>query len=331
MMTMIHDDDECGIKKKLIYAGVGDLPDYPEGTRIKFHYKTVKLDDEKTVLDDSKKTNKPMELLLGKQFKLEVWETCIKTMRLNEVARFTVDASLLGSYPHVAKSLRDFSRGQTEEKKHCCGIAQFQTAGLGYEDLNELMKNPQPLDFIFEILQVELPGEYKKEAWAMDEREKLEAVPKLREEGNSLYKQKEYREASEKYAEALGCLEQLCLREKPGDHEWLQLDEMKIPLLLNFAQCKLILEEYYQVIEHTTAVLDKNCTTNDRVKAYFRRAKAHTALWNLKEAKEDFTEAAHLDPSLSGAIKKQLKSLEEKEKEKTAEEKAQLQGIFDKM
>ena len=35
-----------------------------------------------------------MELYLGKKFKLEVWETCIKSMRLNEVASFTVE-------PHV--------------------------------------------------------------------------------------------------------------------------------------------------------------------------------------------------------------------------------------
>lgn len=31
-----------------------------------------------------------MELILGKKFKLEVWETCLKTMWLNEIAEFRV-------------------------------------------------------------------------------------------------------------------------------------------------------------------------------------------------------------------------------------------------
>ncbi|XP_077995291.1 AH receptor-interacting protein-like [Glandiceps talaboti] len=328
-MTTYIGKDDCGIKKKVLYAGEGDVPDYPDGTRVKFHYKTIKVDDERTVLDDSKKIDKPMELLMGKQFKLEVWEKCLKTMRANEVAQFTVDESLCSPYPHVAKSLRDYNKGVAHpHKTHCCGIAQFQEAGLGYSDLDELLKTPQPLDFVFELLQVELPGEYKKEAWAMNETEKLDAVPTLREEGNTLYKEKEYSKASEKYAEALGCLEQLLLREKPGDTDWKRLDAMKIPLLLNFAQCKLQLKEYYQVIEHTTSVLDKD---ENNVKALYRRAKAHSFCWNFVEAKKDFSRVADLDPTLAAAVKKELKTLEDQQKQKDAEDRVKLQGIFEKM
>jgi AH receptor-interacting protein len=49
--------------------------------------------DENKVLDDSKKVNKlkPMELIVGKKFKLEIWERALKTMWLNEVAKFSVD------------------------------------------------------------------------------------------------------------------------------------------------------------------------------------------------------------------------------------------------
>lgn len=35
-------------------------------------------------------TGKPMELVLGKKFKMEVWETIVKLMSINEVATFTV-------------------------------------------------------------------------------------------------------------------------------------------------------------------------------------------------------------------------------------------------
>lgn len=37
---------------------------------------------------------KPMELVLGKKFKLEVWEVIVQKMAINEVAKFTVDKSV---------------------------------------------------------------------------------------------------------------------------------------------------------------------------------------------------------------------------------------------
>lgn len=44
-------------------------------------------------------------------------------------------------------------------------------------------------------------------------------------------------------------------REKPHDIEWNKLNKQKLPLLLNFAQCKLSEGDYYPVIEHCTTVL----------------------------------------------------------------------------
>ena len=56
-----------------------------------FHYKTL-IQETGVVLDDSKKLNehKPMEIIIGKKFKLEIWERALKTMWLNEVAKFSV-------------------------------------------------------------------------------------------------------------------------------------------------------------------------------------------------------------------------------------------------
>ena len=61
----------------------------PDGTRVKFHFVT-KLTGQNEVLDDSRTWDKPMELILGKKFKLEVWETCLQTMAVGEVASFQV-------------------------------------------------------------------------------------------------------------------------------------------------------------------------------------------------------------------------------------------------
>ena len=36
-----------------------------------------------------------MEITLGHKFKLECWETCLKTMRLGEIAKFSVDQEVI--------------------------------------------------------------------------------------------------------------------------------------------------------------------------------------------------------------------------------------------
>lgn len=59
-----------------------------------FHFQTRKCDTDKTVIDDSRTMENPMELVLGKKFKLEVWEAIVQKMALNEVARFKVDKSV---------------------------------------------------------------------------------------------------------------------------------------------------------------------------------------------------------------------------------------------
>lgn len=46
----------------------------------------------------------------------------------------------------------------------------------------------------------------------MNDQEKLASLPKMKEEGNALYKANKYVEASQKYAEALGRLEQLVIK-----------------------------------------------------------------------------------------------------------------------
>lgn len=49
------------------------------------------------MLDDSRTMgghSKPMELILGKKFKLPVWEQVLTTMREGEIAEFTCDVKV---------------------------------------------------------------------------------------------------------------------------------------------------------------------------------------------------------------------------------------------
>ena len=325
------------IQKKVLHAGRGDLPLFKHGTRVTFHVVAKRLDDEKTLLDDSRKWTKPMELIFGKKFKLESWEMSLETMRVGEVASFTTKRVYTHSYPLVAKTLRDnflpdkCGEGHAGHKKkaatgHMCGMMAMQAeGGLGYDDLNLLMKDPEDLEFIFELLRVEQPEDYEKEGWQMDADEKLSSVPQLKAEGNTLFSAKNFEGASEKYSAALARLEQLMLREKPGEEEWAELLELKIPLLLNLAQCRLSLGDFYPVIEHCDEVL-KHSPNN--VKALFRRAKANVGAWNPVQAKQDFQTVMELDQSLATACKKEILAVERMEKEKDTDDKEKMTKLF---
>ncbi|KAJ8979591.1 hypothetical protein NQ317_019479 [Molorchus minor] len=291
------------IVKKTVFAGTKSVP-FKDGTKIHFHFQTRMCDDGKTLLDDSKKMGhgKPLDLVLGKKFKLEVWEAILQKMAVNEVAQFTVDKSLIMQYPFVSKTLRDAHSPKGTRNTHCCAMT-LQSEGVGYDDLNSFLKNPTDLEFTMEIVKVEQPEDYEKETWQLEEGEKVDLIPKLKEQGNQQYKNKNYAKAAELYAKAIGLLEQLMLTEKPHDVEWNEFNFQKIPILLNFAQCKLNEGDYYAVIEHCTTVLSSD---KDNVKAYFRRAKAHVKVWNFEEAKNDFNKVLELDKSLSILVKKRI-------------------------
>lgn len=323
----------CGIQKSLIHAGKEPI-DYPDGTKVYFHYKTI-IQADGTVIDDSKKEqeHKPMEIIIGKKFKLEVWERAIKTMWLNEVAKFSVNKDLLFDYPMAAKQLREyyksFSKNCTHKhenaqkhRHHGCGY-NIMEHGVGFADLDDLIKNPKNLDFIFEVLRVEKPGEYKKDTWALTDEEKLKLIPVLKEQGNALVKEKKYKEAAEKYEEALRELESFMLKEKPRDKEWNELNEQKLPILSNFSLCRYHLKDYYACIEHTSHILEFQ---PNNVKALFRRGKAHMAVWNVNNAKNDMEKCRKIDPTMEKDVEAQLNHLNKTVLEREKEEREKYKG-----
>ncbi|XP_075785197.1 AH receptor-interacting protein isoform X1 [Pelodiscus sinensis] len=324
-LARLRDD---GIAKRLVHEGRGPLPDYCDGTKATFHYRTLLSDGEHRMLDDSRARGKPMELIVGKKFKLPVWETILTTMREGEQAEFLCDTKHVVLYPLVAKSLRNIAAGKDplEGQRHCCGIAQMhEHHSLGYPDLDELQQNPQPLIFAIDMLKVEAPGSYQQDPWAMTDEEKMQAVPLIHEEGNALYRQGKVTEAAAKYYDAIACLKNLQMKEQPGSPDWIQLDLKITPLLLNYCQCKLLCEEYYEVLDHCSSILNKY---EDNVKAYFKRGKAHAAVWNIAEAQADFAKVLALDPSLGSVVAKELRSLEARLRQKDDEDKIRFKGIF---
>lgn len=228
-------------------------------------------------------------------------------------------------YPRVSKALRDIALEKAGKnvphRDHHCGFAAMQ--GTGHADLDRIMEERSPLCFEIELIKVEQPGQYKQEHWAMTDKEKETALPLLKEQGNTLYMERNFSQAAEKYFEALSYLEEQLIKEKPQSDSWYIIARQKIPFLLNYSQCKLVLEDYAEVIRHTTSVLEID---SDNIKALYRRGMAHSARWDVEEAQEDLRRVAQLDTSLVKTVNKELRSLAQRVKEKDAAEREKLKG-----
>ena len=226
----------------------------------------------------------------------------------------------------MSKALRELALKKAgkeipRSQGHSCGFGAMH--GTGHADLDKLYQDRRPLAFQLELLRVDQPGEYKKESWAMSVEEKDEAITRLREEGNALYRAGSHGEACDRYFEALGYLEELSLREKPKSVEWEAVERKKVPLLLNYSQCMLLKGDYAEVVRHTTTVLGVD---GDNVKALYRRGKAHAASWDKEAAEADFRRAVELEPSLGKSVERELAQLEERLRRETEAEKDRWQG-----
>ncbi|RWS30515.1 AH receptor-interacting protein-like protein [Leptotrombidium deliense] len=317
------------LKPRVILSpGKGEIPRFTKGTKATFHFKTIKTSEtgDEIIIDDSKKLKKPMELLIDREFKLPVLEECIKSMRVNEISKFHIHKSLLQNYPIMSQAYRKFAqpKSDTEEEiqptHRCCGLTANKT---NFADLDELTENPCDLQLIVELLKVENPEEYEKEIWQMEDNEKIDSIPRLRESGNKLYNEKKYEEASAKYGKAIAIIDQLMSKEKPHDEEWNNYDLMKVPFLSNYSQCQFLLGNFYSAIEHSTEVINRDA---NNVKAYFRRAKAHCNVWNIEDAKKDFEKVVQLDKSMERAVLKLIQDLDISVKEKEQQEAERLKG-----
>ncbi|OXA63900.1 AH receptor-interacting protein [Folsomia candida] len=277
------------------------LPPYPDGTKVDFNFKTCIVTDEGVdvegpALDDTRCMAQPMTLIIGKQFKMPVWELMVHTMIPGQVARFVVPKHYVTSYPMVSKAIRESASGERSHTHHCCGM---MSQGIGFPDLDKLMQAPQDLSFLFELLSVSPPGGYERETWQLTESEKLASVPLLQTEGNALFSGGDFRGAERKYFTAISHLEQLILKEHPSSSEAKELESQKVPLLLNYALCLMKRDEVYEAITHLDTALKLQ---PDNVKGYFRRGQCHQSVGDYREARSDFAQALQLDPSLHGTV-----------------------------
>lgn len=311
-----------GVHKDIQYPGKGALPTYKKDTKTLFHFRTFINNDKRTLIDDSRNWNEPFELICGHSFQLDSWEDAIKTMRPGERSLFYCIPSKCLGYTKLSKTLRDMQKKKTEKDaiitKSCCG-----NQSTGYCDLDKL--TGESLIFEFDLLSVEQSGEYSKQVWAMTTEEKYRLVTELREKGNNFFKEKNYDAAEQNYAKAIGTLEQLELREQPNSVEWNEIEDLKLPLLLNYSQVMIVKKEYATALTHLNTVLHRDPLN---LKGLYRRATAHGALWNVNEATSDWHKLTEIDPSQEGLANKKIKDLKLAVRQTEIQNRQKLRGMF---
>lgn len=349
------------IKRQILYPGKRDLGELEPDTKLLYHFQTVvvhkKDETEPVVIDDSRRMAKdrPVETIYGKQFKLPIWESCLSSMRKGEICRLTVRDDpvthyICLNYVITSKCFRKYygveptyaGSGQGPEDEdtttshsdhnnhhshsHSTHNCSMSIRDSPYKDLNELISKPPELfEFTFELVDAIPPKSYTKDIWQMSDEEKLSILPKFREDGNKYYSDCDYEKAVSHYSKGLNAIESLMMKEKPGDHDWKKLDELKKPFLLNLAQVKLAQGEFYECIKFTDEVLKRD---PENIKALFRRAKAHAGVWNIEDAREDLRRCVEYDGSTSKTVAKCFHELKQREQIKNQEDRERFGKIF---
>ncbi|KAJ3258971.1 hypothetical protein HK103_003112 [Boothiomyces macroporosus] len=229
----------------------------------------------------------------------------------------------------------------------CCAHAtpEMMDINKGLEDLIQV-----PLEFEFELLEVQYPDTFEREPWEMNPYEKYLEIPKIKDQGNEFFKKGDYENADKKYDRCLLLAESLATtgivldlkKEKiedekrikkglapeesiiPKDNK-IELDQVEAMIQssrLNYAICKMKLKDYQSAIQQCTKVLqnDQKC-----IKALFRRGQSYLELGrDLDLAQKDFDTLKQLMKAgtpeysqltqLESILQKKLKIHAEKEK-----------------
>ncbi|XP_078175800.1 70 kDa peptidyl-prolyl isomerase-like [Carex rostrata] len=190
------------------------------------------------------------------------------------------------------------------------------------ESSQDLAVVPANSTVIYEIELVSFVKE--KEAWDLNNAEKLEAAGKKKEEGNVLFKSGNYARASKRYEKAAKSIE---YDSSFSDEEKKQSKLLKISCNLNNAACKLKLKDYKEAEKLCTKVLELD---GKNVKALYRRAQAYMNLSDLDLAEIDIKKALEIDPD-NRDVKLEYKTLKEKVKEYNRKDKQLYSKMFAKL
>ncbi|XP_022190187.2 peptidyl-prolyl cis-trans isomerase D [Nilaparvata lugens] len=144
---------------------------------------------------------------------------------------------------------------------------------------------------------------------------------KMKEIGNSLYKNNDINNASSRYKKVLRYI--TWYKKKYNSHDK-SLSDIHYACKLNLAAITLKRKLYEETVDLCTEVL-RTDTTN--VKAYFRRGKAQAGLKNFAEAVADFGQVKRLDANFGG-IDRDLRHAQNMHRSYRREERMRYMNMF---
>ncbi|OUM59352.1 hypothetical protein PIROE2DRAFT_15126 [Piromyces sp. E2] len=153
----------------------------------------------------------PFELRLGKKFSSFAFEKCINTMEKGETSLFLCTPHSMMTYCKMEEILHHIDYKKTLMKQHNVGDQNdidYSTDLIEYKKfLHRKYRDLSRDDIVFiieiELINIQPPECYQKCLWEMDETEKYLHATNLKNEGNELFKLKDYNNASVKFQEAL--------------------------------------------------------------------------------------------------------------------------------
>ncbi|KAJ3045278.1 hypothetical protein HDV00_011150 [Rhizophlyctis rosea] len=269
---------------------------------------------------DSKEADlsKPFELRIGFNFSVKAFELCVKSMGIGEKARFLCLPEYCDGYVQLEKVLLQERENAAQIQKGLSPIHTHMHSGCAHAAHQELQNSTStshlaalygvPLEFEFELIEVQAPNAFVREPWEMTVAEKWAEAPGRKEEGGKAYKEGKFQEALDKYTRALTLLESVSMSTEVQDAKRFQskeggtgsssnsssstqihlptLDTLLLTCRLNYAACKLKLGDYPPVITQCSEVLNHD---PDNIKGLFRRAQAYVRIGrDLELAQKDY-------------------------------------------
>ncbi|GAB1526254.1 peptidyl-prolyl cis-trans isomerase cpr6 [Rhizoctonia solani] len=158
----------------------------------------------------------------------------------------------------------------------------------------------------------------------------LEIAKEIKEVGTRLHKEGKLELALDKYQKAIRYLDvHPVMPQDAPPHTREEFTALLTPLLLNSALAAIKVNKASVALAATTRALalQPEIAANDKGKAYYRRALAHSLQHDEDEAEADLKEALNIVPG-DEAIKNELAKLQQRKKEKREKEKKAFKGLF---
>jgi len=123
--------------------------------------------------------------------------------------------------------------------------------------------------------------------WQMDDFSRVQAILRLKEDGNIRFKEKKYKEAEGQYRDAISHLDTM-------NNENKETKDLRKTLWLNIAVATNSNKDYLECVKNASKVLSVDPTN---AKAVYLRGVAYKGLTNYEEACNNLKEAIKLNPS----------------------------------